>query len=139
MKYGEKPKTEDAANGIPGDRFEALIAEYLPITTEQIREYAVYDEKKQTYAWEPLGCLNYEPTVFGTSVPEVTEIQKNPDGTMTLKVEAVCERFLHDEAVISHELKIRMGEDGSFQYLGNQISEEDLQKVPVYQYRIPKE
>ena len=25
--------------------------EYLPVTAEQIQEYAVFDEKNQTYVW----------------------------------------------------------------------------------------
>ena len=34
--------------GIPKEEFESLIMEYLPITAEQIREYAVFDEENQT-------------------------------------------------------------------------------------------
>lgn len=36
------------------------------------------------------------PTFFGTSLPEVTDIRRNEDGTVTLTVEAVC------DAVITH-------------------------------------
>ena len=43
MKYGEKFNSEDYPNGIPKEEFESLIMEYLPITAEQIREYAVFD------------------------------------------------------------------------------------------------
>lgn len=32
---------------------------------------------------------NYTPTYFGISMPEVTGIRENDDGTMTLTVEAV--------------------------------------------------
>ncbi len=49
MKYGEKFNSEDYPNGIPKEEFESLIMEYLPITAEQIREYAVFDEENQTY------------------------------------------------------------------------------------------
>ena len=41
------------------------------------------------YAWAPLGCGNYAPNFFGTSVPEVVEVRENPDGTVTLTVNAV--------------------------------------------------
>ena len=64
MKYGEKFNSEDYPNGIPKEEFENLIMEYLPITAEQIREYAVFDEEKQTYYWVRLGCFNYAPTFF---------------------------------------------------------------------------
>jgi hypothetical protein len=85
MKYGKKFNSEDYPNGIPKEEFESLIMEYLPVTAEQIREYAVFDEEKQTYYWERLGCFNYAPTFFGTSLPEVIDIKENEDGTVTLK------------------------------------------------------
>ena len=121
MKYGDKFNSENYTNGIPKEEFERLIMEYLPVTAEQIREYAAFDEENQTYFWERLGCFNYAPTFFGTSLPEVVNIKENDDGTVTLTVEAVCDMVICDDAVITHELTVRFAEDGSFQYLGNQI------------------
>ena len=121
MKYGDKFNSENYTNGIPKEEFERLIMEYLPVTAEQIREYAAFDEENQTYFWERLGCFNYAPTFFGTSLPEVVDIKENDDGTVTLTVEAVCDMVICDDAVITHELTVRFAEDGSFQYLGNQI------------------
>ena len=46
------------------------------------------------YAWAPLGCGNYAPNFFGTSVPEVVEVRENPDGTVTLTVNAVCDMVI---------------------------------------------
>lgn len=102
MKYGEKFNSEDYPNGIPKEEFESLIMEYLPITAEQIREYAVFDEENQTYLWARLGCFNYAPTFFGTSLPEVVDIKENQDGTVTLTVEAVSDMVICDDAVITH-------------------------------------
>ena len=136
MKYGEKFNSEDYPNGIPKEEFESLIMEYLPITAEQIREYAVFDEENQTYLWERLGCFNYAPTFFGTSLPEVVDIKENQDGTVTLTVEAVCDMVICDDAVITHELTVRFAEDGSFQYLGNEILNDGIMHIPDYQYRI---
>ena len=113
--------------------------EYLPITAEQIREYAAFDEENQTYLWERLGCFNYAPTFFGTSLPEVVNIKENDDGTVTLTVEAVCDMVVCDDAVITHELTVRFAEDGSFQYWGNEILNDGIQDIPNYQYRIRKE
>ena len=121
MKYGKKFNSEDYPNGIPKEEFESLIMEYLPVTAEQIREYAVFDEENQTYYWVRLGCFNYAPTFFGTSLPEVVDIKENEDGTVTLTVEAVCDMVICDDAVITHELTVRFAEDGSFQYLGNEM------------------
>ncbi len=136
MKYGEKFNSEDYPNGIPKEEFESLIMEYLPITAEQIREYAAFDEENQTYLWARLGCFNYAPTFFGTSLPEVVDIKENEDGTVTLTVEAVCDMVICDDAVITHELTVRFAEDGSFQYLGNEILNDGIMQIPDYQYRI---
>ena len=136
MKYGEKFNSEDYPNGIPKEEFESLIMEYLPVTKEQIREYAVFDEENQTYYWARLGCFNYAPTFFGTSLPEVIDIKENEDGTITLTVEAVCDMVICDDAVITHELTVKFAEDGSFQYLGNEILNDGIMHIPDYQYRI---
>ncbi len=138
MKYQEKFNFEDYQNGIPKEEFENLIMEYLPVTAEQIRKYAVFDEENQTYAWVRLGCFNYEPTFFGTSLPEVTNIRENKDGTVTLTVDAVCSMILCDDAVITHELTVRFAEDGSFRYVGNKILDDGISNIPEYQYRITR-
>ena len=136
MKYGERLDPGNYTNGIPATEFESVIMEYLPVTAEEIREWAVYDEETQTYAWASLGCGNYNLSYFGTSVPEVTGLRQNGDGTITLTVEAVCEMVVANEAVITHELTIRIGEDGDFQYLGNEILDDGIQNIPEYHYRI---
>lgn len=138
MKHQEKFSSEDYRNGIPKEEFESLIMEYLPIKVEEIREYAAFDEENQIYFWAGLGCLNYAPNFFGTSLPEVTDIKENEDGTVTLRVEAVCEMVICNDAVIAHELTVRFMEDGSFRYLGNKILEDGVQDIPEYQYRIWK-
>lgn len=139
MKYQKQFPPEDCPDGIPKDEFEHLIMEYLPVTAEEIQDYAVFDEEKQTYAWERLGCFNYAPTYFGTSFPEVTDIRENGDGTVTLTVDAVCSMILCDDAVITHELTVRFAEDGSFKYLGNKILDDGISNIPEYQYRIVRE
>lgn len=139
MKFQGRFPYEDYSNGIPKEEFESLIMEYLPVTPEQIREYAVFDEKHQTYVWESLGCFNYGPTFFGTSLPEVTKIRENADGTVTLTVDAVCDMILCNDAVITHELTVRFAQDGSFQYLGNRILNHGIQNIPDYQYRISRD
>ncbi len=131
MKYGEKFNSEDYPNGIPKEEFESLIMEYLPITAEQIREYAGFDEENQTIFGYDLDAFNYAPTFFGTSLPEVVDIKENEDGTVTLTVEAVCDMVICDDAVITHELTVRFAEDGSFQYLGNEILMTELCRYQI--------
>lgn len=136
VKYNKKISDEEYQDGIPKEDFENLIMEYFPVTAEQIRKYAEFDEENQTYIWVRLGCLNYTPTYFGTSIPEVTDIKENEDGTVTLTIDAVCEMVLCDEAVITHKLDIRFSEDGSFKYLGNEIQDNGILNIPEYQHRI---
>ena len=62
--------------------------------------------------------------------------KENEDGTVTLTVEAVCDMVICDDAVITHELTVRFAEDGSFQYLGNEILNDGIMHIPDYQYRI---
>ena len=135
MKYQETFNSEDYQNGIPKEEFESLIMEYLPVTAEQIRQYAAFDEKNNTYMWQRQGANNYAPTSFGTSIPEVTDIRENEDGTTTLTVDAVCDMISCDDAVITHELTVKFADDGSFMYLGNKILGDGLTNIPDYKYR----
>ena len=138
MKYKKKFNGKKYPSGIPKDQFEQLIMEYLPVSREEIEKYASYNEKKKTYDWMRLGCFNYAPTFFGTSIPEVTKIKHNSNGTVTLTVDAVCEMVLCNEAVITHELTVKFAKDGSFKYLGNKILNNGIEEIPTYQYRICK-
>lgn len=138
MKYGKKFEVKVYGDGIPRSEFESLIMEYLPVTSEELRRYAVYDEKKGEYAWERLGCSNYDLTYFGISIPEVTKIRENNDGTTTLTVEAVCEMVVGEEAAVTHELTVRFYEDGDFQYLSNKILGNGKKDIPDYHYRVEK-
>ena len=109
--------------------------EYLPVTAEQIREYAVFDKEKQTYAWAGYGSTIVTHTYLGSSVPEVTDIKENEDGTTTLTVDAVCDMVVCDDALITHELTVKIDPDGSFQYLGNKILGDGKKNIPEYSYR----
>ena len=72
-------------------------------------------------------------------MPEVVGIKENDDGTVTLTVEAVWDMGICNDAGITHELTVRFAEDGSFQYLGNEILNDGITSIPDYQYRIRKE
>ena len=103
MKYKKKFNGKKYPSGIPKDQFEQLIMEYLPVSREEIEKYASYNEKKKTYDWMRLGCFNYAPNFFGTSIPEVTKIKHNSNGTVTLTVDAVCEMVLCIMAQLSRQ------------------------------------
>ncbi len=136
MDTGDRFVMEEDADGIPADQFENLIMKYIPASQEIIRRSAAFNEESGEYCWARLGCMNYAPTCFGTSYPEVVDIKENDDGTITLTVNAVCEMVLNNEAVITHELTIKEKADGSFLYMGNQILDDGINRIPDYQYRI---
>lgn len=120
MKYQDRPTENQYADGIPAEEFESLIRSYLPVTTEQLRQYAVYNSMAGTYDWRKLGTLNYAPNVVGTSVPEIVGIKENEDQTVTIYIHAVCEMAGKDK-VMSHELTVKFTESGGIQYLGNEM------------------
>ncbi|MCI5509451.1 MAG: DUF6070 family protein [Eubacterium sp.] len=136
MKYQKKYCPEENQTGIPADEFESLLMEYLPVTAEQIRSWAVYDPETESYGWADLGFANGALSFLGNSFPEVTDIQDNGEGTITLIVDAVCEKVQCNEAFITHELTVRFADDGSFQYVGNKVLGNGLDKMPEYQYRM---
>lgn len=136
MKYQKPFEGETYPEGIPQKDFEKLMTAYLPVTEEQLRQYAVYDPEKQIYAWAALGCFNYAPSYFGTSMPEVIESKENGDGTVTLTVAAVCDMVIYDDAMITHELTLRFTDDGGFCYLGNKLQTDGAAYIPEYQYRL---
>ena len=138
MKYGERYEFSGNSSGIPAEEFENLIMEFLPITADQIKKWAVFDSEHQTYDWERLGCLNYSPTHFGTSLPEVVEIRDSGEGNSVLVVDAVCDTFICNDAVITSELTVKFNDDKSFKYMGNKILNNGTKEVPKYQYRIKR-
>ncbi|POP33580.1 hypothetical protein C3B58_06745 [Lactonifactor longoviformis] len=134
MEYQKNFPSDQYGEGIPGEEFENLLTKYLPVTGEQLKEYAVYDPKEQRYGWVRLGCGNYIPNAFGNSEPEITDMRENEDGTVTLTVDAVCVMTGNDKAM-SHELTVRFTEEGGIQYVKNQILGDGLERIPEYQRR----
>ncbi len=137
MKYQNTFDAKKYEDGIPKEEFEDLIMEFLPVTREELARYAAFDEEKQNYRWKRLGPLTYMANSFSTSIPEVTDITENPDGTLLVSVDVVCPARGED-SLMSHVLTLRIMEDGSVRYLGNQILGDGLEKITEYQYRLSK-
>lgn len=135
VKYQEKLNADKYQNGIPKKEFEHLITEYLPVTAKQLQEYAVYDKIEQTYVWCRLGCMNYAPNAFGGAMPEVTNIKENKDGSVSITIDAVCER-LKSDSVMTHILTVYIYGEGKIKYLSNHVLGDGLKKIPAYQYRV---
>lgn len=133
-EYGREIDTEKCAGGIPQEEFESLMMKYLPVTAEQLREYAFYNAENETYDWVMLGVGNYAPNAFWISVPEVTGIKENEDGTITLTVDVVCEKKGNDD-FYTHEVTLRIMDGGKAKYLSNHILDDRPGMIPDYQYR----
>ena len=79
-------------------------------------------------------------TVFFTSVPHLlTQIREFRSQKSLRQLELRFEKYdmvICDDAVITHELTVKFADDGSFQYLGNEILDDGIMHIPDYQYRI---
>lgn len=134
MHYGKNLDSGQYEDGIPKEEFENLMMEYLPVTAEQLEQYAVYDQERQMYGWAKLGAGTYVPSAFSTSLPEITDIQEKEDGTSVISVDAVCEMLGNDQ-VFTHEITVKFKEDGGMIYLGNHISGVGAEQMAEYQFR----
>lgn len=101
IEYQKNFDSRQYNGNIPSEEFECLMTKYLPVTSEQLRQWAVFDGETQNYIWVRLGCGNYSPNQLGTCIPEVTDILENEDGTLTVTVDAVCESIGEDAVFFS--------------------------------------
>ncbi len=139
-QVGEDTSADLQAESSAADRvsqkvFERLMTRYLPVSRDQVRVYAAYDNKSKAYPWEGLYCMNYSPTSFGTSLPEVVDVKANHDGTLTLTIDAVCDHVLCDDHLITSELTVRINDKQEIRYLANHVIS-GKENIPEYQYRI---
>ncbi len=63
--------------------------------------------------------------------PEVVEVRHNPDGTVTLVVDAVY-ILEGQDAAFTHEVTMRPDESGHMKYVGNHILEDGKEHIPDY-------
>ncbi len=113
---------EGAEYEVPEQEFEGVLQSYFQIGREQIAANTVYETDKRAYRYRPRGFKDAE-LPYGP-YPEVVAYEKQEDGTLRLFIEAVWERKMTDQAVKS-ELVVRLLEDGSFQYVSNQVTDWD--------------
>lgn len=103
---------------IPGDEFEQVILTRLRIGRETLRSKTVFFPEDGTYEYKPRGLFEAESGEL--PYPEVTECRTNPDGTVTLTVNAVYTKKDTSRA-FSHEVVIRLPEGEDFQYVSNRV------------------
>lgn len=122
VRYDDAFEQTRYAEGIPQEEFEEMMTSCLPVSREELREYAAYDSEKEMYEWISLGVGNRTLGAIVSSIPEVTAIEKNGDGAMTLTVDAVCESMA-DDALFTHHLTVRTDEEGNVRYFSNAAEE----------------
>ena len=62
---------------------------------------------------------NFIPHIFKTLI--IVEIRDSGEGNNVLVVDAVCDTFICNDAVITSELTVKFNDDKSFKYMGNKI------------------
>ena len=65
-----------------------------------------------------------------------TEVLENGEAVDALTTRCGFRSFHFDADTGFYELTVRFAEDGSFQYLGNEILNDGIMHIPDYQYRI---
>lgn len=135
MKNGTYLVPEDQGGEVLKEEFEAVIQSYIPIGSEELECLAGYEPGKEVYPWVRLGCGTYISEIICSGIPEITEIRDNGDGTQTWAVDTVCESVGEDK-VYTHEVLVRLTQDGGIQYLGNHCSEESVQRLMKYRFRL---
>jgi len=103
---------------IPETEFEAVIMTYFKIDKETLRARTSYLAERAAYEYRPRGF--YEAEYPDIPYPEVVSSTDNPDGTITLLVNAV---YPHGNTSKSytHRTVVRPLEDGKVQYVSNQM------------------
>lgn len=108
----------EAEYQVPAEDFEEVILPHFRMTPQQIRENTVFDAASQSYRYRPR-WLNDATLPYGP-YPEVLSYEEQGDGTLCLWIEGVWERKLTDRAV-RNKLTVRPLEDGSCQYVSNEV------------------
>lgn len=110
---------QPAYSMIPGSLFEETVLSWFPVSQEELRRRAMYDPETDSYPWKQQGTNDF--VYFPFLETEVIGYTSNPDGTMTLTVNAGSPELKTDE-LFGHEVTIRPLKDGGFQYVGNRIT-----------------
>ncbi len=104
--------------GIPEKEFETVVQSFLNISSSTLQSQTLYVPADKTYSYRPRGLYEIECT--SQPYPEVVGYTENADGTITLTVNAVFP-YENTAKAFSHEVTIRLAEDGAFQYVSNRI------------------
>lgn len=133
MKYGRAPfeaAIDSEVYRVPEEIFESVFTAYFRLDSKVLRQYTDYLDKENAYRYRTRGQYDFAPTP-SVPYPEVTAWEENTDGTITLTVNAVWPRE-HLARAFSHEVVIRLLEDGRFQYVSNHVIPSENNVEPVW-------
>lgn len=103
---------------VPEELLEHTIQSYLKIDQETLRSKTKYLPEARAYEYRPRGF--HEGEYPQIPYPEAVGCEENEDGTLTLVVNAVYPDGNTSKA-FAHQVVVRPMEDGSFQYVSNQM------------------
>ena len=113
---------------IPTSTFEKTVQYYFNIDDVTLRAISDYSSAAGGYMFLGYrdGYYNVTPR---TPTPEVVDYWYNGDGTVTMRVDAVNKWYGTDKA-FTHDLTVRINDDGSFQYVSNVFYAADTNIIP---------
>lgn len=122
---------------IPEEIFENVIMTYMDIDKETLRQKTTYLSDEAAYEYRPRGF--YEVEYPDIPYPEVVDYTENPDGTITLIINAVYPNG-NTSLAYSHRTVIRLLDGDGFQYVSNEmISLEDERDIWWHSNRLTEE
>jgi len=104
---------------IPEAEFEAITQQYFDIPASTLRSSSDYTASHHGYCflgWQT-GYYNVVPRL---PIPEVVDAWENPDGTLTMQVDALFSWYGTDDA-FTHQVTVQPNADGSFRYVSNTV------------------
>ena len=120
---------------VPAGEFEEVILAYFDVDLDTLRQRSYYDGEKDAYPWRPVETNDYVFLQYYTCEPEVTACRSNEDGTVTLTVQMLS-TDLKTDSLFAHEVTVRPGKNGTFQYVGNQVVQQTEYGLPFCEPRL---
>ena len=106
---------------IPSAVFEDTICSFFSISRTELQTLCNYDPESDTYPYRPINGNDLTTWEYPMCEPEVLSCTENPDGTLKLEI-SIYSPERKPNCLFRHELTVRPGSSGHFQYVSNHIS-----------------
>lgn len=103
---------------VPAGEFEQVVTRHFLISGQELKGLLRFDADTSCYLYRPRGL--YELDYCDVPYPEVVSYEENPDGSVTLTVNAVFPKD-NTSKLFSHSVTVKET-DGVIVYLSNQIT-----------------